>query len=131
MNIPVITPLFGVVIGWMYEHLCFQNYMLTLVLFALFIKLILFPFGIKQQKNTLKQAKLRPMEMAIRKKYAGRNDRATQEKLNNELMQLYQQENFNPASGCRRFSFKCRSCSAFTALSSIRSAIFRSLEAMW
>ncbi len=100
MNIPVITPLFGVVIGWMYEHLCFQNYMLTLVLFALFIKLILFPFGIKQQKNTLKQAKLRPMEMAIRKKYAGRNDRATQEKLNNELMQLYQQENFNPASGC-------------------------------
>ena len=79
MNIPVITPLFGVVIGWMYEHLCFQNYMLTLVLFALFIKLILFPFGIKQQKNTLKQAKLRPMEMAIRKKYAGRNDRATAE----------------------------------------------------
>ena len=38
--------------------------MLTLVLFALFIKLLLFPFGIKQQKNTLKQAKLRPMEMA-------------------------------------------------------------------
>ncbi len=100
MEIPVITPIFGAVIGWMYEHLCFQNYMLTLVLFALFIKLLLFPFGIKQQKNTLKQAKLRPMEMAIRKKYAGRNDRATQEKLNNELMQLYQQENFNPASGC-------------------------------
>mgnify|MGYP002574963537 CR=1 FL=1 len=100
MEIPVITPIFGAVIGWMYEHLCFQNYMFTLVLFALFIKLLLFPFGIKQQKNTLKQAKLRPMEMAIRKKYAGRNDRATQEKLNNELMQLYQQENFNPASGC-------------------------------
>ena len=100
MRIPIITDAFGIVIGWMYKYLCFENYMLTLVLFALFIKLLLFPFGIKQQKNTLKQAKLRPMEMAIRKKYAGRNDRATQEKLNNELMQLYQQENFNPASGC-------------------------------
>ncbi len=100
MYIPVITPLFGTVIGWMYEHLCFENYMLTLVLFAIFIKLILLPFGIQQQKNSLKQARLRPMEMAIRKKYAGRNDRTTQEKLNQELMQLYQEENFNPASGC-------------------------------
>lgn len=100
MYIPVITPLFGTVIGWMYEHLCFENYMLTLVLFAIFIKLILLPFGVQQQKNSLKQARLRPMEMAIRKKYAGRNDRATQEKLNQELMQLYQEENFNPASGC-------------------------------
>lgn len=100
MYIPVITPLFGTVIGWMYEHLCFENYMLTLVLFAIFIKVILFPFGIKQQKNSQKQATLRPMEMAIRKKYAGRNDRSTQEKMNQELMQLYQQENFNPASGC-------------------------------
>ena len=61
MEIPVITPIFGAVIGWMYEHLCFQNYMFTLVLFALFIKLLLFPFVIKQHKNTLKQAKLRPM----------------------------------------------------------------------
>lgn len=51
MNIPVITPLFGVVIGWMYEHLCFQNYMLTLVLFALFIKLILFPFVSSSEKH--------------------------------------------------------------------------------
>ena len=100
MYIPVITPLFGTVIGWMYEHLCFENYMLTLVVFAVFIKLLLFPFGIKQQKNSLKQARLRPMEMAIRKKYAGRNDKTTQQKLNQEIMELYQQENFNPMSGC-------------------------------
>ena len=100
MYIPVITPIFGAVIGWMYEHICFENYMLTLVVFAIFIKLILFPFGIKQQKNSLKQARLRPMEMVIRKKYAGRNDKATQQKLNQEIMELYQSENFNPMSGC-------------------------------
>lgn len=100
MNIPIITPLFGTIIGWLYESIGFHNYMLTLVLFAVLIKLLLFPFGIKQQKNTLKQAKLRPMEMAIRKKYAGRNDQATQQKLNQEIMELYQSENFNPMSGC-------------------------------
>ena len=99
MNIPIITPAFGVVIKFIYD-LFGRNYMLALVLFAVFVKLILFPFGIKQQKNSLKQAKLRPMETAIRRKYAGRNDRATQQKLNEEIMALYQAENFNPASGC-------------------------------
>ena len=76
------------------------NYLLTLFLFALLMKLILFPFGIKQQKNSLKQAKLRPKEIAIRNKYKGRNDKATQQKLNEEIMRLYQEEHYNPASGC-------------------------------
>lgn len=99
MNIPVITPLFGKVIGLIY-NICFDNYMLTLVVFAIFIKLILFPFGIKQQKNSIKQAKLRPMETIIRRKYAGRKDQKSQQKMNEEIMALYQAENFNPASGC-------------------------------
>ncbi len=97
-NIPIITPAFGVVIGWIY-NLC-NNYMVALVLFAILVKILLFPFGIKQQKNSLKQAKLRPMETVIRRKYAGRKDQATQQKLNQEIMELYQSENFNPASGC-------------------------------
>lgn len=99
MYIPGITPLFGTVIGWIY-NLCGQNYMLALILFAVFVKLILLPFGIKQQKNTLKQARLRPMETVIRRRYQGRNDRATQQKMQQEIMELYQQENYNPASGC-------------------------------
>ena len=97
-NIPIITPAFGIVIGWIY-NLC-NNYMVALVIFAILVKIILFPFGIKQQKNSLKQAKLRPMETVIRRKYAGRKDQATQQKLNQEIMELYQSENFNPASGC-------------------------------
>lgn len=77
-----------------------NNYAVALLLFALVMQVILFPLGIKQQKNTNKQASLRPKESAIRKKYAGRNDQATQQKLQQEIMALYQQENFNPASGC-------------------------------
>ena len=77
-----------------------QNYAVTLFLFSLVLQLLLLPFGIKQQKNTVKQASLRPKEMAIRKKYAGRTDQATQQKLNNEIMDLYQRENFNPMGGC-------------------------------
>ncbi len=76
------------------------NYVVTLILFAVFMKIVLFPFGIKQQKNSIKQAKLRPYETIIRKKYAGRNDKVSQQKMNQEIMELYQRENFNPAGGC-------------------------------
>lgn len=77
-----------------------HNYLLTLLLFAIVIKIVLFPFGIKQQKNMVKQASLRPKEQLIRAKYAGRNDRVTQQKVNEEVMALYQKEGYSPTSGC-------------------------------
>ena len=40
------------------------------------------------------------MEQAIRNKYAGRTDKSTQQKMQNEIMDLYQRENFNPMGGC-------------------------------
>ena len=58
------------------------------------------PMAISQQKNSIKQAKLRPKEMAIRKRYAGRNDQATLQKVNQEIQDLYQKEHFSPFSGC-------------------------------
>ena len=76
------------------------NYMLALLGFAVVVKIVLFPLGIKSQKNMVKQAQLRPREMAIRAKYAGRNDKVTQQKCQQEVMDLYQAENYNVASGC-------------------------------
>ena len=99
MDIPVLSPAFGWIIRNIY-NLFGQNYLLSLFLFAVIIKLILLPFGIKQQKNSIKQSRMRPKEMAIRKKYAGRNDKVTQQKMSEEIMQLYQEENINPMSGC-------------------------------
>jgi len=77
-----------------------DNYMIALLLFAIVVKVVLFPIGIKTQKNMVKQASLRPKEAAIRAKYAGRTDQATQQKMQNEIMSLYQSENYNPAGGC-------------------------------
>ncbi len=76
------------------------SYIFALLFFAIAMKLILFPFGIKQQKNSVKQARLRPKEQAIREKYAGRTDKVTQQKMQEEIMALYQRENFNPMGGC-------------------------------
>ncbi len=76
------------------------NYAVALLIFALIMKILLFPLGIKQQKNTVKQAKLRPKEQAIRNRYAGRTDKVTQQKMQQDILKLYQDEKFNPASGC-------------------------------
>ena len=89
-------------IGWLLSlfNSWTGNYVLALLIFAVFAKLILLPLDIKQQKNTIKQAKLRPKEMAIRNKYKGRNDRATQMKVQQEIQDLYQREGYSMFGGC-------------------------------
>ena len=88
----------GKFLGWI--DAAMGSYILALFIFAIIVELVLLPFGVKQQKNSIKQAMLRPKEMAIRKKYAGRNDQATQQKVSQEIQELYQKEGYNPMSGC-------------------------------
>ena len=67
--------------GWVLKA-CYaisNNYVVALLIFSLAMQILLCPFGIIQQRNMVKQAKMRPMEYIIRKKYAGRTDRATQQ----------------------------------------------------
>ena len=89
---------FSYVIRFAYRLI--PNYAVALLLFAIVMKALLFPLSIKQQKNMVKQASLRPKETAIRKRYAGRTDRPTQQKMQSEIMELYQRENYNPMGGC-------------------------------
>ena len=90
-------------LGWIL-NLCSKivggNYFFAILIFAVFVEIVLLPFGISQQKKSIKQARLRPKEQAIRKKYAGRDDKATQMKMTEEIQELYQKEGYNPMSGC-------------------------------
>ncbi len=76
------------------------SYALTLLLFTIVIKLVFLPLGIKQQKNQIKMAALRPKEEVIRNKYKGRTDQATMQKMQQEIMDLQQKENVSPFGGC-------------------------------
>ena len=95
----IINRLFGYVISFC-NKIVGNQYILALFVFAVIIEVLLLPFGIKQQKNSIKQAKMRPKEMAIRKKYAGRDDQPTKQKMTQEIQELYQKEGFNPMAGC-------------------------------
>ncbi len=80
--------------------LCMNNYALALLIFALIVKIVLLPFGIKQQSTQIKTAKLRPKVAAIEKKYAGRTDRVTLQKKQTEIMELQQREGVSVFGGC-------------------------------
>ena len=90
--------LFGTVLSWFYSWT--GSYAVALLLFALAFKLVFLPFGIKQQQNQIKLAKLRPKIAKIEKKYAGRNDQPTLQKKQQEIMELQQKEGYSPLSGC-------------------------------
>ncbi len=90
----------GIGLQWMTNTLCFGSYLVGICLFAVIVEILMLPFAIKQQKNSIRQATLRPKEMAIRNKYKGRNDQVTMQKMQQELNEFYQKENFSPYSGC-------------------------------
>ena len=76
------------------------SYIIALLLFAITVEIILLPLAIHRQKTSVKQAKLRPKEMAIQKKYAGRNDQVTRQKMQQEIMEMHEKEGFNQFAGC-------------------------------
>ncbi len=77
-----------------------NHYILALFFFALVMEIVLLPLAIKQQKSQIKMAQIKPLEMAIREKYKGRNDRATQQKMTLEIQEMYQQNGHSQFSGC-------------------------------
>lgn len=103
MNFSSFWDIFAIPFGYVmqfFSKISGGYYLLSLFLFALAIKLVTLPFGIKQQKTQIKGAMLRPKMMLIEKKYAGRTDRVTMKKKQEEMMELQQKEGYSPLSGC-------------------------------
>lgn len=80
---------------WFIYNFLGNSYVLSLLLFTIFTRLILLPSTIKQQKSMVRNAMLKPKLDALQKKY-GKN----KEKYQEEMMKLYEKEGFNPMSGC-------------------------------
>ncbi len=90
---------FGYVLHLFY--ILFDNYLVSLFVLTLLVKLILLPSSISQQKNSAKQARLQPKINRIRQKYSngGQPTREMQMKIQEETQALYQKEGFSPMSG--------------------------------
>jgi len=91
-NLILVEPL-GFVLRACYNLL--GSYGLAIIAFTVIVKLLLIPLGIKQQKSTIKQIKIKPKEDLIRKRYS-----YDKNLMNQKVLELYQREGHNPASGC-------------------------------
>ncbi|MCI8361964.1 MAG: YidC/Oxa1 family membrane protein insertase [Clostridia bacterium] len=88
-----ISELFGYVLNALYN--LFTNYGIAIIIFSVLLRIILIPITIKQQKTMKKSNKMQEEMKQIQFKYKN-----NPEKLNQETMDLYKREKFNPFSGC-------------------------------
>ena len=73
----------------------FSNYGIALILFAIVVKIILFPFSIKSKRSMIQMNMIQGKVQQIQKQYA-----KNREKMNEEIQKLYAKEKVNPTSGC-------------------------------
>lgn len=92
MELIIYKPL-GWLLGTLYNLI--GSYGLSLIVFTIVIKTILFPLSVHQQKSMAKTASLQPKMQEIQRKY-----RNNKEKQSEELMKLYKEEKVNPTMGC-------------------------------
>ena len=89
---PIARPM-GWLLSFLYDFI--QNYGITLLVFTLIVKVLLYPLYAKQVKSSVKMSELQPKMKEIQKKYAG-----DKQMMNMKMMEFYKEEKFNPASGC-------------------------------
>ena len=85
--------IFGYLLNFIYQLV--NNYGIAIIIFCIVLKLIMLPLSIKQQRTMKKSAKLQDKMKQLQFKY--KND---PEKLNQEVMKMYKEENMSPFSGC-------------------------------
>ncbi len=71
------------------------DYGYSIIIFTIITKVLLLPINIKQTESTKRMNEINPKMKEIQEKY--KNDK---EKMNQKLMELYKEHNYNPASGC-------------------------------
>ena len=84
----------GYVMEFIYKFLV-SDYGLSLVLFTVLLRVLMFPLRVKQQKSTARMAAYQPMIQEIQKKYA-----KDQKRQQEELMRLQQEYGYSPTAGC-------------------------------
>jgi YidC/Oxa1 family membrane protein insertase len=76
-----------------------ESYGIAIVVVTILIRLVLLPLMIKQTQNSKAMQAIQPELKELREKYSSK-DQKTQQKLQQETMQLFQKHGVNPLAGC-------------------------------
>lgn len=78
-----------------------KNYGFAIIVLTILIKIVLYPLQHKSIVSMKKMQKVQPKVEAIRARYKkAKTDAEQRQKMNMEMMQLYQKEGINPMAGC-------------------------------
>ena len=95
------------ILGWLIngiyvllEAIGIPNIGIAIILFTIVIYALLTPTQIKQQKWSKMMTVIQPELQQIQKKYANKKDQASQMKMNEETMALYQKYGVSPTGSC-------------------------------
>jgi len=84
---------FAALLRWMYSIT--GSYGVAIILFSLVITLVMFPFQMKSKRSMVRMGRLSSKQAELQKQYA-----KNQQKYQEELTKLYQEEGINPMGGC-------------------------------
>jgi YidC/Oxa1 family membrane protein insertase len=76
-------------------HIMTGSYGMAIILLTVVVRLLLYPLSQKQMSSMARMQKLQPRLKVLQEKYAD-----DKEKLNEEMMRLYRENNVNPMAGC-------------------------------
>ena len=93
-----VYPLSQLIIG--VADLFNGNFGLSIILVTVLVRLVILPLYIKSMKSTAKTQLIMPELKAIQDKYKGKTDQASQKKMQEQTMALYQKYQVNPLGGC-------------------------------
>ena len=104
------TPIIGqlaTVMGWIMDGIYrllnvfgIQNIGLCIIIFSILIYALMTPLQIKQQKFSKLSAIMQPELQKIQKKYKGKNDQASMQKMQEETQAVYQKYGVSPTGSC-------------------------------
>lgn len=89
----IITVPFAALLRWLYAFT--GSYGISIILFGLVVKLVVLPFQMKSKRSMVRMGRLSSKQQELQKQYA-----KNQQKYQEELQKLYQEEGINPMGGC-------------------------------
>ncbi len=92
----VINTILGVPLGYLvyFAYWLTGNYGLAILIFAVFVKIVLFPVNVFTHKNAIRLLQIQPKLNEIKQRYPGDKERVAEEQYN-----LYQTEKYSPFVG--------------------------------
>lgn len=105
------TPIIGQVasvMGWIMDGIYkmldglfgVQNLGICIIIFSIIIYALMTPLQIKQQKFSKLSAFMQPELQKVQKKYQGKRDQVSMQKMNEETQAIYQKYGVSPTGSC-------------------------------